>query len=443
MSLSLRIRLSIMMFLQYFIWGAWFVTMGTYMLDSESGLAFELGHVGRAYNAAPVAAIISPFIVGLIADRFFATQWILGFLHLAGGAFMFWLSTLTQGTAFGMFWLVLMGHTLVYMPTLALTNSLSFRQMTDPSREFPPIRVLGTLGWIASSGLAGILIVTASGGITLDIPWLFGDVSGQSGERTSYPMKIAAISSIVMGLYCFSLPHTPPARREGKVSLREIVGWDALKMMKDAPFAVFVIGSFLICWPLQFYYAGANAFLNSFGGAGMEQLPPFENAATKQTLGQWSELVFMLIMPWFFVRLGVKKMLLFGMLAWVIRYVLFAYGDSTPSKVWMLYGGILLHGICYDFFFVTGQIYVDKKAPDHIRASAQGFITFVTIGLGLFIGSEIFAALGSGVQALDVAKRWYWIWIIPAAHAFVVLLLFAWAFRPRDADAPTDASTQP
>ncbi len=430
MSLDVRVRLWIMMFLQYFIWGAWYVTMGAYLLSQDAaGLAFGLPEVGRAYNAAPLAAIVSPFIVGMIADRFFSTQRILAVLHLAGAGIMYYLSTVGQGEDFGWFWTVLFAYTVFYMPTLALTNSLSFHHMTDPAKEFPGIRVLGTLGWIASSGLVGVLLIT-DGGFALDLPGIAAE--GTNAEPTHWPMVLAAYSSGIMGLFCFFLPHTPPSGKGKSVSVRDLLGLDALALMKEPPFLIFVIGSFLICWPLQFYYAGANGFLNAMGVEGWEAVPTFENAATKQTLGQWSEVIFMLAMPFMFRRLGVKRMLLVGMLAWVVRYFLFAYGDTTSSKIWMLYVGILVHGICYDFFFVTGQIYVDKKAPAHIRASAQGFITLVTLGLGLFVGSEIFAQLGTHVADRPVPDQWYTMWIVPGIFAAVVMVVFAFLFRPKD-----------
>jgi nucleoside transporter len=341
--------------------------------------------------------MISPFFVGMIADRFFATQRLLAVLHLAGGAALFYAST---QHAFWPLYTAVLIHTLFYMPTLALTNSLSFRQMRDPGREFPPVRVLGTIGWIVAGLVVGTLGV----------------------EATGRPMQLAAAGSILMAVFCLMLPHTPP-QSSGRVRVRDVLGLDALELMKDRSFAVFVLGSFLVCIPLQFYYAFANPFLNAIG---------VTNAAGKMTMGQMSELVFMLLMPWFFRRLGVKQMLLVGMAAWMARYVLFAYGDNGPL-VWMLYLGILLHGICYDFFFVTGQIYVDQKAPPNVRAAAQGFITFVTYGVGMLIGSwlsgrVVDAYATSGGSGHD----WQHIWLVPAAMAAVVLILFALFFKASD-----------
>ncbi len=379
-----------MMFLQYFVWGAWYVTMGTWLGQT---LHFTGEQIGLAAGTTAVAAMISPFFVGMVADRFFATERILAVLHLIGGVALFAAAAQTQ---FASLYAILIGYTLCYMPTLALTNSLSFRQMSDPSREFPGIRVLGTIGWI----VAGLVI-------------------GATGlEATAVPMRLAAAGSVLLGVFSLFLPHTPPQKTAQRVTLHDVLGLDALKLMRDSSFAVFVIGSFLICIPLQFYYAFTNLFLNEIG---------VTNAAGKMTLGQMSEIFFMLVMPWFFRRLGVKYMLLVGMAAWTARYLLFAAGNNG-ALVWMLYGGIVLHGICYDFFFVTGQIYVDRKAPGDFRAAAQGFIAFVTLGVGMLIGSWL---SGKVVDAFAASGGHGWdrIWIVPAVGAAAVLILFAAFFR--------------
>jgi len=393
---QIRLKLSVMMFLEYFIWGAWYVTMGTYLLQT---LKFSGQQSGAAYSTTALAAMVSPFFVGLVADRFFATERILAFLHLMGAALLFYVSTLT---AFVPFYTTLLAYALCFMPTLALTNSLSFHQMRAPGTEFPRVRPWGTLGWIAAGYVVSYL----------------GVATGAT------PFRIAAIASAALGLFALTLPHTPPARVGRKVSVRDVLGLDALQLMKERSFAIFVIGSFLICIPLRFYNAFTNPFLTEVG---------VTNAAAKQTLGQWSEIACLLVMPWFFVRLGIKGLMLVAMLAWVIRYGLFAYGDAGPL-VWMLYTGILVHGICYDFFFVSGQIYVDQKAPRHIRAAAQGFITLVTYGAGMFVGSFIGGWVVDrygGVGGDPARHDWTSIWLVPAAMAALVLVLFAAFFKPQ------------
>jgi len=396
MTATTRAKLSTLMFLQYFVWGAWYVTMGTWL---GATLHFSGEQIGLAAGTTAVAAIISPFFVGMVADRFMATEKILALLHLVGGVVLF---AASLQTTFAPFYAVLLVYTLCYMPTLALSNSLSFRQMDDPGREFPPIRVLGTIGWIVAGWI-----------VTLGL------------EATARPLQIAAAGSIVLGVFCLALPHTPPMPRSGeRVTFASVLGLDALKLLGERSFAVFVLGSFLVCIPLQFYYAFANPFLNELN---------VTNAASKMTLGQMSEIFFMLVMPWFFRRLGVKWMLLVGMAAWTARYVFFAYGDNA-ALVWMLYAGILLHGICYDFFFVTGQIYVDTKAPPDLRAAAQGFIAFVTLGIGMFIGSWASGRVVDAFRLPNGGHDWHGIWLVPAAAAALVLVLFALFFRSAEAD---------
>ncbi|HAK56405.1 MAG: nucleoside permease [Vicinamibacterales bacterium] len=394
MPAAVRGKLFVMMFLQYFVWGAWYVTVGTYLGET---LGFQGQQIGLAVGTTAVAAMISPFFVGMIADRYFATERILAVLHLAGAAVLLAASTLEP---FGPFYVVLLVYTLLYMPTLALTNSLSFHQMRNPEKEFPAVRVLGTIGWIVA-------------GLTIGFLGL---------ESTVVPLRIGAASSVVLGLFCLALPHTPPKRVAERVTARDVLGLDALQLFRDRSFAIFVIGSFLVSIPLQFYYAFANLFLNELG---------MVNAAGKMTLGQMSEIGFMLVMPWFFVRLGVKRMLLLGMVAWAVRYGLFAFGDNGGA-VWMLYLGILLHGICYDFFFVTGQIYVDRKAPEHLRGAAQGLIAFVTLGIGMFIGSWTSGIIVDRFSLADGAHAWGSIWLVPAFGAAGVLALFAIFFRHDD-----------
>ena len=387
-----------MMFLQYFIWGSWYVTMYTYLSQT---LKFSDGQIGLAYGTTSLAAMISPFFVGMIADRFFATEKMLCVLHCVGGVLLYLAS---KQNTFGAFYWLLMAHTLCYMPTMALTNSLSFAQMSDTGKQFTGVRVLGTIGWI----VAGILVGT------------------MKVEAANTPMIIGAGASIVMGLFCLMLPHTPPKAAGEPVSIRAVLGLDALQLMANRSFAVFAIGSFLICIPLAFYYNLTNGFLNEL---------KVENAAGKMTMGQMSELFFMLVFPFFFARLGIKKMLLAGMFAWTARYFLFAFGNSG-SLVWMLYLGIILHGVCYDFFFVTGQIYVDVQASAKIRAAAQGFIAFITYGAGMFVGSLIQGEIAGRYSLQPAGHNWQAIWIIPAVGAGVVMLLFAVLFQSKEKPKP-------
>jgi len=402
---AVRIKLSTMMFLEFFVWGAWFVTTSTYLSNT---LHFDGTQVAAVYGAVAIAAVVSPFFVGMVADRFFATERILAILHLLGGVLLWWASTVHT---FSLFYIAIILYALTYMPTLALTSSISFDNMDDSARDFPKIRVLGTIGWIVAGVAIGLLHL----------------------EATPVPLQLAAVASIVLGLFDVVLPHTPPHAAGKRLSVRDVLGLDALSLMKDRSFAAFIIGSFLLCIPLQFYYTFANPFLSNVG---------MQAAAAKMTLGQFFEIFFMLLLPVLLVRMGVKKILMMGMAAWAVRYLAFAYGN-VGSLVWLLYLGIILHGLCYDFFFVTGQIYADQRASAKIRAAAQGFYTLITQGLGLLVGSwvsgHVVDMYSHTTPAGTVVHDWHAIWLVPATMAVVVLVLFVAFFRGQPTSVEADA----
>lgn len=395
MRLAVRVQLSFMMFLEFFIWGAWFVTLGTFVLKNLQGATDE--RVGYAFLTQSIGAVIAPFIVGIIADRFISAQVILGAIHLVGAALLWICSGMTD---FDSFYPVLLVYMILYMPTLALVNAISFRQMSDPSKEFSFIRVFGTVGWI----IAGLLI---------------GWLQWEQSNSLDLTFKMAAGTSLLLGIFSFTLPKTPPAKKGTEISVREILGLDAIRMLKNRSYLLFFLASIAICIPLAFYYNFTNPFLNEIG---------MKAAAGKQSMGQMSEFLFMLVMPLFFARLGVKKMLALGMLAWVVRYALFAYGN-VDTNYWMLIAGIILHGICYDFFFVTGQIYTDRVAGEEFKSSAQGFVTLATYGVGMLIGFLISGPIVAAYKTSETMHDWHAIWLIPAGIAAVVLVLFMLFFR--------------
>ena len=388
MSPSVFIRLSVMMLLQYFIWGAWYVTMGTYM---STFLQSNGVQIGAAYSALAIATMISPFFVGMVADRFFEAQRIMGTLHMLGALLLFAATVVTDNTAF--YWVILF-YSLLYMPTIALSNSIAFHQMSDPGKQFPWIRVFGTIGWICAGAFITLLGI----------------------EKTPSTFYLAIAGSASLGLLSFMLPNTPPKGQ----SSASAIGTEALVLLKDAPYRVFFVAAILVCIPLSFYYGFANVFLNDLG---------MEGTAAKMTMGQVSEAVFILAIPFLFNRIGVKNMLLMNMTAWILRYICFAYGN-LESASWMLYAGIILHGICYDFFFVTGYMYTEKKAGEKIKNAAQGLFTFATYGLGMFIGTWS-SGFVTDYYTIDSAHHWKEIWFVPAYIALAVIIYFLTFFKEK------------
>ncbi len=391
--IKIKIQLSFMMFLEFFIWGGWFVTMGTFLSQSFKASGSQLA---QAYETQSIGAIIAPFVIGLIADRYFSAQKILGFLHILGAVVLCLAGTSNDFISFYPFVLIYM---ILYMPTLALVNSVAFRQMKDPSKEFPPIRVFGTVGWI----VAGLTI---------------GYLGWESQKLLSYTFYLTACASAILGVFSFTLPDTPPKAEKGDYSISKLLGLDALSLLKDTKYLIFFMSSILICIPLAFYYQHANQFLNELG---------MQKAAAVMTLGQISEALFILLLPIFLKRYGIKTSLILGMLAWVVRYVLFAYGD-IGENAWMLIFGVILHGICYDFFFVSGQIYTDYKAGDKFKSSAQGLITLATYGLGMLVGFRL-AGYITDQFIISSGHDWTQIWIIPSGFALFVLLFFILTFK--------------
>ncbi len=401
MNKSIQKQLSTMMFFQFFVWGAWFVTLGTFLGSNMSATG---GQIGVAFGTQSWGAIIAPFVIGMIADRYFNAEKILGILHLLGAVLMY---LMAQSTEFSTFYPYILGYMIVYMPTLALVNSISFNQMKDPTKEFSNIRVWGTIGWI----VAGLMI-------SYVFKWdESGNIAAGALKNTFF---MASIVSAALGIFSFLLPATPPKGKGAQAtSIVSVLGLDAVKLLANRNYLIFFISAILICIPLAFYYSNANPFLVDVG---------MENATAKMTIGQMSEVLFMLLLPIFFKKYGFKNTILVGMLAWVLRYVFFAFGDAD-SNAYMLILGIALHGICYDFFFVSGQIYTDAKADDSIKSAAQGLITLATYGVGMLIGFWI-AGLITDMYKGD----WQTIWLYPAGFAAVVLVLFFIFFKNESID---------
>jgi len=401
MKKSIQYQLSFMMFLEFFIWGGWFVTMGSFLGNNLSASGAE---TAMAYSTQSWGAIIAPFIIGLIADRFFNAERILGVLHIAGAVLMYLMS---QTSEFGLFYPYVLGYMIAYMPTLALVNSVSFNQMNDPAKQFPFVRVWGTIGWI----LAGLVI---------SFVFKWDSIENIGKGMLSNTFLMVAIASGILGIFSFTLPKTPPSvSKDEKVGISDILGLDALKLLKDRNFLVFFLSSVLICIPLAFYYQNISPFLTEY---------KVENSTAWASLGQMSEVLFMLLLPFFFKKFGFKKTILFGMLAWAIRYLLFAFGDAG-DLFFMIVLGIALHGICYDFFFVSGQIYTDSKAGEKVKSAAQGLITLATYGVGMLIGFWVAGQIVDKNLISDGLHSWKDVWIFPAIFAVAVFVIFALLFK--------------
>lgn len=402
----ITMRLSIMMFLQFFIWGGWFVTLGTYLGGTLSASG---GQIGMAFSTQSWGAIIAPLIVGLIADRYFNAERILGVLHLLGAGLMY---MMFQASDFTAFYPYVLGYMIVYMPTLALVNSVAFGQMSDPSKEFGKIRVWGTVGWIVA-------------GLMISYVFSWDSASAIEAGMLRNTFLLCAVASLVLGIFSFTLPATAPKGASQEGGLSSLLGLDALALLKDKNFLVFFVSSILICIPLAFYYQNANPFLTEIG---------VENATGKMTLGQVSEVLFMLALPIFLNRFGIKITLLIGMAAWVLRYALFAFGDANEG-LFMLIVGIALHGICYDFFFVSGQIYTNSKASEATKSAAQGLITLATYGVGMLMGFAVAGMITDKYALAEGGHAWQDIWLFPAGFAAVILVVFVVLFKGEKVDA--------
>jgi nucleoside transporter len=418
-----RIKLSIMMFLQYAFNGIWIIPLATYL----SFVGYSADNIGNVYGTFALGGIIAPFFIGMFADRFFQAQKLLATLNIVAGILLIFAAKASVGPdglavknasgepVLGVFYWLLLAHFICYMPTWALTNSIAFRQMKNTAKEFPAVRVMGTFGWITVSAVT-LFSDQINAALGNSIPF----------EQSVIPLYFGAAIGIAAGLFAFALPQTLPEGKGDEASIGDILGLKALRLFKDKNFAIFAVSSFLIFFPAMFYWAFANMYLNEF--------PSMKGAAFWQSTGQMMEVVFLVIMPFFFVRLGVKKMLLIGMFAWIARFVCFSYGDWETSAWIIVLIGLILHGPCFDFFFVTGQLYTDQKADKSIQSQAQGLNSFITFGLGWFLGSKVAGlvvdhyaiAIGDGV-----GHDWHTIWLIPIGMTAALIAFFMLFFKDK------------
>ncbi len=398
MQTQLKAKLGFFMFLQYFVWGSWYVSMATYLSRT---LQFGGEQIGLAYGAFAIGAMISPFFVGLIADRYFASEKILAVLGIVGGLLLF---ILPQATAFASFYPVLIIYCGSYVPTLALATSLSLHHLTNPKRDLPLVKAFSAVGFIA-------------GGVTLSVVF--------DAEQSAAQFYIAGTASLFLGLFSFVLPHTPPKKTGKDVRLRDVLGLDALALLKKPSFAIFIACTFLICIPLYFYFVNMNLYVTDLG---------WKYTVAKMSLAQVSEFVFLLLLPLFLRCFGYKKTVAIGIVAWAARYFLLTGSvDAGSLQTTFVYAAILLHGVCYDFLFITGQLYVDSEANERIRGAAQGLIAFILWGVGAFVGTHI-AGIFLASHTLtslsgSIAHDWRGIWIYPALAAVIVLVIFMVSFR--------------
>ena len=392
----LYLRLATMVFLHYFVWSCWYNTMAVYL----GKLNFTGTQIGLAYGTTAIGALVSPFLIGVIADRYVPAQRLLGGLHLLGAALLWWIS---QQTTFGLFYPSLIVYTLTYMAGHGLINTISLSHTPNPAKWFPIIMAAAAAGWIAAANVINFAALADNNGM----------------------FKLACGIAVAIGLYAFTLPNTPPKGDAGPVSASKLLGLDALRLFKDRSFATFMISSFLICVPLSFYFTWTGAFLSEMNVA---------DYAAKMTLGQVSEVGFLLLLPLLLPFLGVKRILILGMAAWAVRFTLFAYFHQQPTATWMVLGGILLHGMCYDFIFVMGRMYVDKAAGESLRASAQGLIAVFTHGAGMFVGSVLSGIVAQHYTSPAGVHDWKSIWLVPALMSAALIPIFLALFHEKTAE---------